>query len=127
MVSIPSVRLPVMPQDATIGQAMDRLREAGTGGVVVLLDNKQPVVLTASSIRNTLMALGENRDVPLLRVASRAAPTPVARGRFQFQLKAPERTVLASEQDAYAVTVSDDSKWASVVTDPKRTAELSQA
>jgi hypothetical protein len=102
---------------------MDRLREAKTGGVVVLLDDELPVVLTASSIRNTLMAQGENRDVPLSRVASRAAPT----ARRRFQITAPERTVLASEQDAYAVTVSDDRKWASVVTDPKRAAELGYA
>jgi hypothetical protein len=119
MKSIPTVKLPFVRDDETIGQAIARIQEAGTSAIVVM-DERGPVVVTARSLHNTLAASGGERNTPISRVTSRAFPNKKA----SF-LGGASRSVLASEQDAYVVT-DFDADSAFVATDPKRAAELGQ-
>jgi CBS domain-containing protein len=116
---ISTVILPVVRQDATIGQALERLRQEGTSALVVV-DDGRPVVVTESSLHNTLVAAGGDRQTLMSRVTARAL-TPRAWSLFAGST----RSVLASAQDDYVVT-NVDPKQATVVTDPKRAAELMQ-
>jgi hypothetical protein len=116
---ISTVILPVVKQDATIGQAFERLRQEGTSALVAL-DEGRPVVVTERSLYNTLVAAGGDRQTLMSRVTARAF-APRAKGLFT----GTTRSVLASAQDDYVVTNVDPNR-ATVVTDPKRAAELMQ-
>ena len=122
MRTMPTVRLPVVLLDATIGHAISKLQSAGTSGVVVL-DDRGQVVVTGRSLQNTLAASGGDRATLMSRVTARAFPTS---GTKPFSwLGGESRTVLESAQDAYVVT-DFDAESATVATDPQRAAELSQ-
>lgn len=97
-----SVDLPYLESTDTIGTAIDRLTTAGTSGVVVDMGQFRYVVLEDQSLRNSLIATFDNRDVPVGKVAE-IAFLPPERRAFSFGPSRPV-TALARQQRNYAVT-----------------------
>jgi hypothetical protein len=122
MEAISTVRLPVVQHDSTIGEAFQRLRDAGTSALVVV-DDRGPVVLTDWSLHNSLVAAGGKNDT-LMSVATTGAYAP--RSGILGLFKRAARPLLAAAQDDYVVTdIGKD--FATVMTDPRRARELMQA
>jgi hypothetical protein len=118
-----SVDLPTVESTDTIGTAIDRLKAAGKSGVVVDMGQFRYVVLEDQSLRNSLIATFDNRDVPVGKVAA-IAFLPPERGAFSFGSSRPV-TGLARQQRNYAVTRLKDGT-ATVTTSQDRADRLTQ-
>ncbi len=118
-----SVDLPYLESTDTIGTAIERLKATGKSGVVVDMGQFRYVVLEDRSLRNSLIATFDNRDVPVGKIAE-IAFTPPERGAFSFTSVRPV-TALAREQRNYAVTRLKDG-IATVTTSQDRADRLTQ-
>jgi CBS domain-containing protein len=104
------IKLPVLPATATVREAFDVLKRAGTSGLVVL-DEKGPVVITDRSLHNGRGMTGPNGPVSLISRLAFPFPVDAASesglrgliGKIPGVAPRQHRTVLASDQDYYVV------------------------